>query len=64
MAGGTGDLVKAFAKQIGPQGKAILLDINAAMLNIGRDRLLDSGFSEISSIPTNAEYLPFAEANF
>lgn len=64
VAGGTGDLVKAFAKQIGPQGKAILLDINAAMLNIGRDRLLNSGFSEISSIQANAEYLPFAEASF
>lgn len=64
VAGGTGDLIKAFAKQIGSQGKAILLDINAAMLNIGRDRLLDSGFSEISSIQANAEYLPFAEASF
>lgn len=64
VAGGTGDLIKAFAKHIGPQGKAVLLDINAAMLNIGRDRLLNSGFTEINAIQANAEYLPFAEASF
>ena len=64
VAGGTGDLVKAFIKQIGPQGKAILLDINASMLNIGRDRLLNLGLTEINVIQANAEYLPFTEASF
>lgn len=64
VAGGTGDLIKAFAKHIGPQGKAVLLDINAAMLNIGRDRLLNSGFTKINAIQANAEYLPFPEASF
>lgn len=64
VAGGTGDLIKACAKYIGPQGKAILLDINAAMLNMGRDRLLNSGLTEISVIQANAEYLPFAEDSF
>lgn len=64
VAGGTGDLIKAFAKDIGLQGKAILLDINPAMLNIGRDRLLNSGLAEISAIRANAEYLPFADASF
>lgn len=64
VAGGTGDLVKAFTKHIGSQGKAILLDINAAMLNMGRDRLLNSGFAEIRVIQANAEYLPFADASF
>jgi demethylmenaquinone methyltransferase / 2-methoxy-6-polyprenyl-1,4-benzoquinol methylase len=64
VAGGTGDLVKALTKQIGPQGKPILLDINAAMLNIGRDRLLNSSLTEINVIQANAENLPFAEASF
>jgi demethylmenaquinone methyltransferase/2-methoxy-6-polyprenyl-1,4-benzoquinol methylase len=64
VAGGTGDLVKAFAKRVGPQGKAILLDINPAMLIVGRDRLLNLGLIEVSSIQANAEYLPFADASF
>ncbi|WP_342220822.1 bifunctional demethylmenaquinone methyltransferase/2-methoxy-6-polyprenyl-1,4-benzoquinol methylase UbiE [Rickettsiella endosymbiont of Miltochrista miniata] len=64
VAGGTGDLIKAFTKHIGPQGKAILLDINAAMLNTGRDRLLNSGLTEVSTIQANAECLPFADASF
>jgi len=64
VAGGTGDLVKEFAKRVGVQGKAILLDINAAMLNIGRDRLLNLGLIEINMIQANAEYLPFSEASF
>ena len=64
VAGGTGDLVKTLTKQIGPQGKAILLDINASMLNTGRDRLLNLGLTEIKVIQANAEYLPFAEDSF
>lgn len=64
VAGGTGDLIKAFTKPIGPQGKAILLDINAAMLNLGRDHLLNSGLTEVNVVQANAEYLPFAEDSF
>ncbi|MFZ0219191.1 MAG: bifunctional demethylmenaquinone methyltransferase/2-methoxy-6-polyprenyl-1,4-benzoquinol methylase UbiE [Candidatus Aquirickettsiella sp.] len=64
VAGGTGDLIKTFTKHVGPQGKAILLDINATMLNVGRDRLLNLGLTEVSVIQANAEYLPFADASF
>lgn len=64
VAGGTGDLVKAFAKRVGPQGKAILLDINAAMLRIGRNRLVDLGLIEVNTIQANAEYLPFVDESF
>ncbi len=64
VAGGTGDLVKRFAKQVGPEGNAILLDINATMLNKGRDRFLNLGLTEINAIQANVEYLPFAEASF
>jgi demethylmenaquinone methyltransferase / 2-methoxy-6-polyprenyl-1,4-benzoquinol methylase len=64
VAGGTGDLVKVMAEHVGSQGRAILLDINAAMLNIGRDRLLDRGLTEVSVIQANAEFLPFVEASF
>lgn len=64
VAGGTGDLIKAFMKKIGQEGNAVLLDINEAMLNVGRDRLLNTGLTEVKVIQANAEYLPFAESSF
>jgi demethylmenaquinone methyltransferase/2-methoxy-6-polyprenyl-1,4-benzoquinol methylase len=64
VAGGTGDLAKAFIKRVGTRGKVTLLDINAAMLKIGRDRLIDAGLIDIPAIQANAECLPFAEDSF
>ena len=39
IAGGTGDLARAFAKKVGPQGTVVHTDINEAMLRQGRPRL-------------------------
>lgn len=64
VAGGTGDLLRAFARQVGDQGLAVLTDINAAMLNEGRDRLLDQGMVEVPVAQANAECLPFADDSF
>src|ERR1700712_6043575 len=36
IAGGTGDLAKAFAKKVGPSGTVVHTDINEAMLGTGR----------------------------
>ena len=43
VAGGTGDLAKAFSRRVGASGHVVLSDINAAMLGTGRDRLTDDG---------------------
>jgi len=43
IAGGTGDLTLKFSKLVGRTGQVILADINASMLNVGRDRLTDQG---------------------
>src|ERR1700712_4617542 len=43
IAGGTGDLAKAFAERVGPKGTVVHTDINLAMLRHGRDRLIDAG---------------------
>lgn len=65
VASGTGDLAKAFAKKVGSQGKVIMTDINEAMLNVGRDRLADSGIvGNIECVQANAEHLPFADNYF
>jgi len=42
IAGGTGDLAKAFARQAGPTGEVWLTDINESMLRVGRDRLINN----------------------
>jgi len=63
IAGGTGDLARAFAKRAGPQGRVVLSDINEAMLRVGRDRLLDEGVV-LPTAACDAEHLPFATASF
>jgi demethylmenaquinone methyltransferase/2-methoxy-6-polyprenyl-1,4-benzoquinol methylase len=63
IAGGTGDLARAFAAQTGAQGRVVLTDINEAMLRVGRDRLLDEG-SVVPAAVCDAERLPFADQSF
>jgi demethylmenaquinone methyltransferase/2-methoxy-6-polyprenyl-1,4-benzoquinol methylase len=59
IAGGTGDLAKAFARRVGPTGTVFHTDINEQMLRVGRDRLLDEGLVLPTTI-CDAEALPFA----
>jgi demethylmenaquinone methyltransferase / 2-methoxy-6-polyprenyl-1,4-benzoquinol methylase len=63
IAGGTGDLARAFAKKVGTRGTVVHTDINEAMLRQGRDRLLDEGLVLPTSI-CDAEALPFAGGSF
>ena len=63
VAGGTADLARLFARRAGPRGEIVLTDINAAMLRIGRDRLLDAGMI-VPVVQCNAEKLPFADNHF
>lgn len=65
LAGGTGDLSLKFARCVGRSGLVVLSDINNAMLNVGRDRLLDKGYSApICFVQANAESLPFPSDYF
>ncbi len=65
VAGGTGDLSAAFCRAVGETGKVILSDINAEMLQAGRNKLLDRGLAgeRLSFVQANAEALPFADAS-
>jgi len=63
VAGGTGDLARLFARRVGPSGQVVLTDVNAAMLETGRDRLLDDGLV-IPAVRCDAEKLPFAADGF
>lgn len=67
IAGGTGDLARAFARaaRVGQPGggEVWLTDINASMLGVGRDRLLDDGVM-LPVAQCDAEHLPFASSTF
>ncbi len=65
LAGGTGDLASKFARIVGDEGQVILSDINASMLENGRERLTDMGIAgNIRYVQANAECLPFADNYF
>ena len=64
IAGGTGDLAAKFSKLVGADGKVILADINAAMLSVGRDRLIDEGaLSNIDVVQADTQFLPFEDSS-
>jgi demethylmenaquinone methyltransferase/2-methoxy-6-polyprenyl-1,4-benzoquinol methylase len=63
IAGGTGDLARAFARHVGASGQVVHTDINEAMLSTGRDRLLDEGLALPTTI-CDAEKLPFRPGSF
>jgi demethylmenaquinone methyltransferase/2-methoxy-6-polyprenyl-1,4-benzoquinol methylase len=65
LAGGTGDLALKQAALVGESGEVFLADINAAMLQRGRDRMIDKGYVQsVSAVQCNAEILPFADNYF
>jgi len=65
LAGGSGDLTARISPLVGEQGQVYLADINADMLRIGRNRLLDQGlYRNVQIIRVNAESLPFIENYF
>ncbi len=65
LAGGTGDLAALFSAKVGAEGQVVLADINDSMLKVGRDRMIDRGFSNnLQFAQVNAESLPFANNTF
>lgn len=65
IAGGTGDLAKVFSREVGRSGRVVLSDINEAMLEVGRTRLINAGCNNVDFVLANAETLePFADNSF
>ncbi|MEM1110758.1 MAG: bifunctional demethylmenaquinone methyltransferase/2-methoxy-6-polyprenyl-1,4-benzoquinol methylase UbiE [Pseudomonadota bacterium] len=65
IAGGTGDLAARFAELVGDSGSVVLADINDSMLQVGRDKLLDSGRAgNIEFVQADAQDLPFPDESF
>jgi demethylmenaquinone methyltransferase/2-methoxy-6-polyprenyl-1,4-benzoquinol methylase len=63
VASGSGDLALAFAKRAGATGQVWMTDINAAMLAVGRDKLIDAGLFLPLAL-CDAEKLPFPADTF
>ena len=63
VASGSGDLARAFAKRAGPTGQVWMTDINAAMLAVGRDKMIDAGICPPLAL-CDAEKLPFPDDSF
>ncbi|MBX2884167.1 MAG: bifunctional demethylmenaquinone methyltransferase/2-methoxy-6-polyprenyl-1,4-benzoquinol methylase UbiE [Granulosicoccus sp.] len=65
LAGGTGDLAAHFSKRVGKKGLVVLADINATMLETGRDKLTDQAVvGNLEYVQADAEQLPFADESF
>ena len=63
VAGGSGDLSRAFARRAGPSGQVWLTDINGSMLEVGRNRMVDDGVIA-PAVQCDAEHLPFPDNYF
>lgn len=66
LAGGTGDFTRLIRHRLNARGSVVLADINAAMLAVGRDRLIDTppGVCQQACCQSDAERLPFISAYF
>jgi len=65
LAGGTADLATLMVKKVIPSGTVTLADINAEMLTVGRNKLIDQGlWRQVPIVQANAECLPFANNSF
>src|SRR5882757_9373191 len=63
LAGGTGDVAFRVADAGGPGTHVTVADINADMLQVGRERAAKSGH-KVEFIEANAEALPFPDRAF
>ncbi|GIX35932.1 MAG: ubiquinone/menaquinone biosynthesis C-methyltransferase UbiE [Lysobacteraceae bacterium] len=65
LAGGTGDIAALLHPRVGARGSVVLGDINASMLRVGRDRLIDRGLVRgLDYVQLDAEALPFPDRGF
>ena len=65
VAGGSGDLALGMARQVGETGSVLLTDINPAMLEQGRRKLIDTGVAgNVQYALADAERLPFESDRF
>jgi len=64
VAGGTGDIAMRILDRLKGDGRVVVVDATAAMLAVGRDRMIDRGLlAGIDWVAGDAERLPIADAS-
>ncbi len=65
VAGGTGDIAKLILERLSGKADMTILDVNASMLEKGRDRAIDNGwYRDVTWVVGDAERLPFPSNSF
>jgi demethylmenaquinone methyltransferase/2-methoxy-6-polyprenyl-1,4-benzoquinol methylase len=65
LAAGTGDLSARFSGLVGDDGLVIFSDINASMLQLGRERMENQGrVGNLHYIQADAQHLPFPDNHY
>jgi demethylmenaquinone methyltransferase/2-methoxy-6-polyprenyl-1,4-benzoquinol methylase len=64
VAGGTGDIAFRIVDRSGGHARATVCDINASMLEVGRERARKRGIAGVDFVEGNAEELPFEDGRF
>ncbi|MES9972790.1 MAG: bifunctional demethylmenaquinone methyltransferase/2-methoxy-6-polyprenyl-1,4-benzoquinol methylase UbiE [Candidatus Thiodiazotropha sp.] len=65
LAAGTGDLSARFSGLVGDDGLVVFSDINASMLQVGRERMEDQGrVGNLHYVQADAQHLPFPDNHF
>jgi len=65
VAGGTGDIAMRVIDAGGAGTRAVVVDVNRAMLDVGRERARERGLDDVVQFTEgNAEALPFAGRSF
>jgi demethylmenaquinone methyltransferase / 2-methoxy-6-polyprenyl-1,4-benzoquinol methylase len=64
MAGGTGDIALSVAERAGNRAEIVVADINASMLDVGRERARKRQLGHLEFRQINAESLPFRDNEF
>jgi demethylmenaquinone methyltransferase/2-methoxy-6-polyprenyl-1,4-benzoquinol methylase len=65
LAGGTGDIAFRFLNKLDGEGEALILDRNAAMLAVARDRAIDRGILQgLDFVCADAAALPVPSDSF
>ncbi len=65
VAGGTGDIAFRLRKAAGETADITILDLDEAMLTVGRNRAVDRGYAgDFTWVNGNADSLPFPDESF
>lgn len=64
VCGGTGDLAVLASRSIGPSGQVTIFDLNRAMMNAGRRKVLSNAVCPVTYVQGNAETISFPANTF